>query len=383
MKALLLVCTGLFFAGISIIEKEKKLCSCFLLIYMFVVFTCCIGGSPDLLNYENRYVAGLPGLSMGFDFLMRAGKFISLNFLGFKALIAIIYLIILYKAVKRCTEYVPIVLGLVILFPFPTAVAQMRNALMSAIVCAVLINFVLDEKHSIVKYCIGIAVATLVHASAIVYFLFVLVKVDYKKNRKMIYAAIGFTLIIEYIIVSNAVFNTACKFITDERVLAYLDFKLLMGNTLDTALNWKGKLVPVMGHVLGFIIFNYIYKRFRRCLKRAGQDESTDFKENLKRCYFTVEQLDMIYGFFALIFVVSPLYLLNPTYFRLFKNIVPLLYIVGTQYYSYSLRNHKDRAKAGRGVASIYIGAVMATLVTAGAQGFFWETLNSFSLFGG
>lgn len=382
MKAILLICTGLLFIGLSLAEKEKRICSWCLLLYMFVLFTCCIGGNPDLANYENRYLAGLPGLSKGFDFLMRFGKLIFLNFLGFKALVAFIYLIVLYKAIKRCTEFVPIVLGLVILFPFPTAIAQMRNALMSAIVCAVLINFVLDEKHSVVKYCIGIAVATLVHASAIIYFLFVLVKVDYKKNRKMIYAAIGLTLIVEYIIASNAVFNIAKQFISDERILPYLDFKLLLGSVLDTALNWKGKLVPVLGHIMGFIIFDYIYKRFRRCLKKAGQPD-TDLKENSKNRYFTVRQLDMIYGFFALIFVISPLYLLNPTYFRLFKNIVPLLYIVGAQYYSYSLQNHRERAKAGRGIAAMYFGAVLATIVTADAQGFFWETLNSFSLFGG
>lgn len=383
MKAILLICTGLFLIGLSFVEKEKRLCSWFLLLYMFVLFTCCIGGSPDLVNYENRYTANLPGLSLGFDFLMKVGKLLSLNFWGFKALTAIIYLVIINYSIKKCTEYAPIVIGLIILFPFPTAIAQMRNALMSAIVCAVLINFVLDDKHSIVKYCIGIAVATLVHASAVIYFLFVLVKVDYKKNRKMLYMALGMALLIEYIIASNAIFNVANQFVSDERILAYLDFKLLMGNALDTSLNWKGKLVPVLGHIMGFIIFDYIYKRFRRCLKKAGQDANTDSKENSKNRYFTVEQLDMIYGFFALVFVVSPLYLLNPTYFRLFKNIVPLLYIVGVQYYSYSTRNHKDRAKAKRGVAYMYFGAVFATFVTADAQGFFWETLNSFSLFGG
>ena len=95
--------------------------------------------------------------------------------------------------------------------------------------------------------------------------------------------------------------------------------------TEDT-LNWKGKLVPALEQLMGTGIVVYAVKLYKRRYTSFALTQ----KKSLSQV-FTVKQLNVLKYSFILLLFVLPFYQISPTYFRVFMNMTPLIYVVVIQ----------------------------------------------------
>ena len=174
--ALFLLTAGVAVTGYTIKNKNKSLALCFALLYLFLIYTFCNGGSPDLDIYKLIFEKGLYGDSFLTDALMNLTKLLGGNFIVFKLVCATVTLVIAFITLKKTTPYVALVLVLYLIFPFFDSIAQIKNGLMGIVVCYGIVQFICDKKHKIFRYILIILIAALIQPTALFYLSFILVK---------------------------------------------------------------------------------------------------------------------------------------------------------------------------------------------------------------
>ena len=355
--------------------KNSKRVALLMVVYLFIIYTFCNGGSPDLSNYIMRYNDQVYGTAIGFDLLMQLFSFLGIGFVAFKAVIGSVFLIILYKTISRCTKNVAMVLALFSIFPFLSSVAQIRNGLMAIIILYSLVVFIQDPKHDSIRYTIGVLIASLIHPTALFYLIFLISK---KTNRLKVNTKVFLFLLfiasVVYIFVSNMLFDIVSDFVGNEKYLSYFDFMNMIKEVTPEVLNWKGKLLPMIGQLSGYVGLYFILSSYKGKLSNKLNRYSINHSYQ-----FNLEQLDMINTMFLLTFLLLPFYLISPTYFRIFKNIIPLLYIVDAQYLDFNELDY-DNAHVKFKHYYIILYAIMVEIITAYGIGYALETLDSFSL---
>lgn len=382
MKTVFILSIGLIIAILGINKKNKNILW-IMLIYMIVIFAYCNGGNPDLEIYRWIYNDSIYTKSYLFDFFMWVFKTMGLSFVVFKFFIGIFIVSVLYKTIKKTTSYVALVIGLFAIFPFMSTIAQLRNGMMMVIVLYAIIIFIQDPKHDIFSYAIRIIIASLIHPAALFYLVFVLTKIDYRKKKKgtIVLVLLGIVAI-EFVITNNLLYDFAKIFIKNPKYLAYFNYSNIIEQTTSEVLNWKGKILPIIGQTMGYFCFRSIYKDFRnKLIIYQGNNNMV----NISKCgigyCFNIHQLDMINSMLLLMFLITPFYLLNPTYFRMYKNVALLIYIVDAQYLYYTFCIGKRTNRVIERHLMIVICAILAQAMTIYSQGHFFEMIESFSLF--
>ena len=376
---ILIIGIALVFLAINI---KSKITIWLLLVYMLTIFAFSNGGNPDLEIYKWRFTDEIYFKSIVFDFITWSFKSMGLSFIAYKTFIGVFIISVLYKTIQKTTSYIAVVLGLFVIFPFLSTIAQLRNGMMLVVVIYAVVSFIQDQKHSIIPYIIKIIVASLIHPVALFYLVFLLAKVDYRKKKKGIIALVLFgILVIQFIVANNLLYDFAKLFIKNQKYLVYFDYATLMEQTTNEVLNWKGKLLPIVGQIIGYICFRSIYKDFRKKLiDNQGNLELLKSKHGIGYC-FNVHQLDMINTMLLLMFLVTPFYMLNPTYFRMFKNVALLIYIVDAQYLYYTFITGRRTKRVIERHLAVVLYAILAQVMTVYSQGHFFEMLESFSRF--
>lgn len=326
IKAIIILAIGwgLFFIGqMKKYRQDKRILAC-LLVYMVATYAFCNTGN-DVLNYINRYENGIYGMAPLFDIAMQLFKAANIPFVVFKLILGIIVVALLYKSVALCTENVTMVLALIWVFPFPGAVTQIRNGLAAAIVLYSVVIYLRGGRYSTIKYVLGVLIASTIHPTMLFYLAFVLAKWGIRWRMPFKVVLVAMLVVIVHLCVSeNLLYILASRVISNPRYLVYFDFSQSVSAEV---LNWKGKLLPMLGQLTGYLSFHLIYQRLRR-----GVQDCRLQGHVLKNSVFQEEQLDMIQFMQLLLLTMLPLYLRTPTYFRMFKNMIPLIHIVSAQY---------------------------------------------------
>lgn len=377
MKAYIIISLGVILISFMLIMKSSRFSIILLMVYMWFLYTFCNGGTPDLGFYVLRYEQQIYGTSVGYDMLMKIGSACGLSFTMFKAILGFLYVLFIYLAIKRCTKNVALVLALCLLLPFTVAIGQIRNGLMSVIVLYSLVVYTQSTKHSMLKYIIGILIAATIQPSAIFYLLFIFAKKSNKDSNKSglwitIIMIMGLMIVIE----NNMLYEIAKTFITNPKYIVYFDFKTIMEETTTEVLNWKGKLSTFLLHAGGVFVFYKLYN-YSRCGSVVDLNPLSDRKIS----GFSDAQLSMLQNVQWLSLAIVPYYLFNPTYFRLYYNIVPLIYIVYSQVRQLSNVGMCKKATVQWATMYVLLYSVVTTLFLAIGQGYVIETLDSFKIF--
>lgn len=332
----------------------------------------------DLQNmkyvYENFYQLNEKHALL-YDFFLTSCVDIGLSFTVFKAIIAIFSLSLTYMAIKKGTHYTALAIGLYAIYPFFGTITQIRNGMMAAIVMYSLICFILDPKHSIWKYVSGIILACMFHPSAAFYLIFVLAK--RKVNNKNLFICIVFLLIlINMIIKGNVLHPMLSPFIGNERVLQWLDFNgLLMWNTAENN-NWKTQVILALSQMVGYILFYTVIYHYKKYLKKINCNEVS--RERVEKYYYTEEILDFANRVQVLLFCALPLYLLSPTFYRFYYDVILLIYIIAAQYFFVSIQSGYRKIVAVRLCAGFFLYAFLLLLMISFMQGGAITMLNSY-----
>lgn len=371
---LLAIGWGLFLiAQMKRYRTDKRVLWC-LMLFMLVTYTGCNGGA-DVLNYINRYDNRIYGLAPGFDLLMRLFKTLGIPFVGFKLALGVVYMVFLYKAVAKCTANVTMVMALIWAFPFPGAVTQLRNGLAAVIMLYGLVCYIKDPEHNTLKYVFWVLVSATIHPAMLVYLAFVFSRAGTKWHISVKLFLVAVMTVFVYLCVSrNLLYNIASRFISNPRYLQYFDFS---GEVSAETLNWKGKLLPMVGQAMGYVGFHIVHLRLKKGLKACRQAGVSTEKG-----FFREWELDMIQMIVLMLFVLLPLYLRSPTYFRMYKNVIPLIHLVTAQYLTFSRDTGLAWEQANDRHKYIVFCTVLAQLaVTYANDGSFLMAYADFSLF--
>ena len=337
----------IFFMSIFILyayfAKKSKLAVFLILLFSWLqcVF---ITESFDLLNMEFRYYylkIGTQGLAIGYDILFNMFQNTGVSFTVFKMFTASFSLLTVFLAIKKTTNNISMVFALYAIYPFISSISQIRNAMATAIVIYFLICYIQDPKHKIKKYIFGVILASLFHYSALVYLIFIFAKFDFNKSRLSVRIIIILVIVITFITIrTNMLYNILSSYITNNRLIGWLDFESSLKWATEGNHNWKMKLILITLHFLGYFIFYNIYIRYKKLL--INNRNKLIYLDLNRNYYLNIDAIEFVNYIQLLLFILIPFYMLSPTYLRLYINVLPIIYIILAQYNMLSIKiNYK------------------------------------------
>lgn len=367
---------------LAAIKRRSNCIAILLLLFMWSICIFCTDAF-DLRNmkyvYDN-FPQVMEEYALGYDILFKTCIGLGLNFTAFKAIVSAFSLILTYMAIRKSTNYFALVIGLYAVYPFIGTVSQIRNGMMAAIVMYSLICFILDPRHSIWKYVVGIGLACMFHWSAVFYLILILAKRKINKKTFLV-CLISLIIVIDIIIQKNLLYPILSQFISNTRVLQWFNFNEIIAWCTPEIYNWKSKLILVMCQIIGYVVFYMVFRNYKKCLRQPRYIASSAVIS--KNHYFDETTLDFINRIVLLLFCIVPFYILFPEFFRMYKNVLLLIYIVTAQYYFISKQSGYRVVTARRLClgAFLYVLLLLSWTVVS-VQGETIRMLNSFMLAG-
>lgn len=363
---------------LAVTSYKSKYVIILLLLFMWSLCIFCTE-AYDLRNMEyvyNYYPQVTEEHAPGYDIFLKTCIELGLSFNAFKAIVGAFSLALTYLAIKKSTDYFALVLGFYAIYPFFGTVTQIRNGMMAAIVMYFLVGFIADPRHSIWKYVFGIFLASMFHYAAVIYLIFILAR--RRINTKILFIiVISMVIIINVIIQNNLLYNVVTHFISNPRVLQWFDFQAILAWSIPENNNWKSQALLVFIQTAGYVLFYMVLRNYKRCLQQ--QISSATMQQGH---YFNTATLDFANRIELLMFCILPLYILTPTFFRIYYDVVLLIYIITAQYLSISRKSGYRIITARRLCLGVLLYGFFTLLTISYMQGGLMEMLNSYSLVG-
>lgn len=170
----------------GIIKKKSRTLTYLMLVYMWI-FYALNTYSGDYISYKYVYTLIEQGkiwghFEPGFTLLMWVCIKIGLPFLGFKSILATIYILGLFKTIKTYTKNTAFALAIFMIFPFMYFASVLRAGIAGLIIVYAIQFLKRDVKHGDLKYIGYILSATMVHTSSLFFLLFLLIRKGAKKG---------------------------------------------------------------------------------------------------------------------------------------------------------------------------------------------------------
>lgn len=372
MKPFIIIFTAILLSIVSFFEKNNKLLLLIIVIFMIVIYTGCIGGTPDLGFDKEMLELGLTGRSLAWDLIIKLSHSVGMNFQFFKFLLSFLVVGLSIIFIKNMTEYPTFVLGFLLIFPFFSAVAQLRNGLMAPIVLLLVSKYLYSGKKWTIKFCILVCLTCTIHLTAIFYLIVVIAFIKINK-KELLALSLLIGLVIYIFINRNLLLSIVSYFVSDMRVLMHFDF------SRSNELNWKGKLLPVVGQCLLTLIFMYNLRLLKHQINKIDMDSLGPFVKRKK--VLSINQIDVLERVLIVCLAIMPLYLESSTFFRFFRNLLPLYYIPVAQLFSVNKVSRVSSRILYQSCFLLFVAVLSTVIIIAISQGFFIETLDSFSLF--
>lgn len=294
----------------ALIFPKSKFVYITMLVYMWIVFSFNVG-APDRNTYEWIYNENIAGaFEPIFTFLMFISRTFNWGYVGFRMLVAAIYLLFLHLTYKNVEQYKTIALAIYMISPFPWQVSGIRAALACAIVVYAISFLVINPKENRLKFLFFLLMGTLVHYSSILFIILL-----FPKNRSSTTRIIIFTIIsimITVLFLNSTLLFTIVSMVTDrEKIVGWLKG----GKEIDGFPNWKGftaELILLIGNL-------YFTKRAKDIIVR--------YDVNGKKAIIAKYIFDI--NIISILFI--PFLRLNDTYARL------LFIMHGINIFSYTM----------------------------------------------
>lgn len=305
--------------------KKSKLFS----VYIFIFFVIIFGlnnhhlGYSDYFNmdFENYYTAYLSSASqisprnmeIGFKLMMYISNLLGLSLNSFRFIIGLFGFSLIFNTVKKYSSYPNYVLSLYLIYPFINDVIQIRNFIAASIVIFSIRYLIEDRKGNLLKYASLVFVASLFHVSSLFYLLLIFVK--YFRTRHFLNLIL--TILPTLIILAYTSFYPflVSRITSNQKVLMYLSRRTTWG------------LIIVYGTIFMMFCVHYILNREAK----KSLIKENELKPGINEG-FSMEKItfyDILLRINTLILLLSlPLLIYDFNYIRLYRNILPLNYIV-------------------------------------------------------
>lgn len=294
----------------SILVNKKKSRRIILTLCVFICLWIIFGFNTDNADYaiyENWYnVIGKSGIvnrfEIGFEYTMLFFNKIGLNYRGFLIAYSFIGLAIISISVYKYSKIPYLVLVLYAFYPFLFDVVQIRNFMAEAIILYSLVFLKECNIKNIVLFSLLLIVAMLFHKGSFFYiFLLLAYLKDYKKIFKISIAIMFFLFAV---------------------VIFKGDFlvKILADDVPELYLRYDSSFFKV----IGYFIFSFLTAFFIFVFKQPNKNN------------------DYIQRVIPIMLISIPFILISAQFYRMFRNMVIIAYIVMT---NYSINGYKSKYK--------------------------------------
>ncbi len=324
MPFLLLTDSAILLILLCCEQKKSRVFPILLFCLGTLIIVCCNEGNDfKALQFRYDYWYGIEEFPLGFQWILRWAKNIGLSFAGFKLAFGVFVFLFIYRFYRRYSVWPAICCAFAFIFPGDSFYGQLRNGISAVIVIfAIMYYYSSENKKSVIIFVGSIMLATIIHPSSIIYLGAILA------NRKMNYnKIIGFFLLLVVLFTigfySGLVKNVVAIFTHNERILRWLNVGI--------SENKFGSISAIIGHVIWVIYIAYV----RRMAYPNGGPE------NVNEHIMSRKVIDKIYNLNIISIILIPLYLATHNYFRLFKYILFINFLVVVQAAFYSKNSRR------------------------------------------
>ena len=218
---------------LNVIAKRSKKAFLAMFIWMWIImaFTYGIADESVYISRYNNFNTWMSNSELLYSTIILICNKLGMNFQAFKIFITGIQLLLIYSTVWKMAKYPNLVIALYFVFPFPLNVAQMRNALATAIFifgCRYLLTD--DEKiqfkvksiylnENDIKYIFCVLLATYVHTASLLWLLLLIAKKLTIKNNVIVVGVVNF--LIYFVFSPQNLQKLVSKFGAGDRIGAY------------------------------------------------------------------------------------------------------------------------------------------------------------------
>jgi hypothetical protein len=261
--------------------------------------------NPDLISYNNIYYGDNLSIEYGFVLLTSIGRYFNLKYETFVFIISFLSLVLVFYSIKLYTKNINFVIAFYMIYPFVIETVQFRNLIASSVLIFSLKYLLRDGFKNKIKYLILILIAGSLHQLFYLYIIFLLIKL--KNKKKVIISLIIVVIVISLIIFLNGnqvPFLNQLTIISEGKLERYFSIPLRYGFLV----NWSINSI--------YVLLIYLSKLFM---------EKYNDSYNKNEINFYVLSIFWINVLTILFF---PLYMLNVNFYRLYRNISLINYIV-------------------------------------------------------
>ena len=301
--AAIMVLLGLLF-------RRNRLVTFLLLFYMWAL----IGlntYSPDYDTYQYIYenVLQVASFEPLFILFCQFGSFNELNYQQFRMLFALVLVFIEYKAVRLYTKEINFVLSLFILFPFIFYVSGIRIGMATAIACYAFYYLFDASKLSGLKYVILIVTAASFQYVSLFYLFFLLVRFNVSTKTVFSFFILSPSLIILYY--TGILYQFVNLFSEDYRILHWFE------NNWSERYNLLLVAIIICTQLTYLFCIEYSSRKLENFLERDGNQKYLCI-------LMTKNGIVRLRKANYLLLLITPLYLVNIEFVRLFYGIIIL-----------------------------------------------------------
>ena len=241
----------------------------------------------------------------GFLLLIVLCKTVGFSFTGFRLVCALIYASLLYRGVAKLTEYKAIAITSTIIFPLFVFISVMR----SGIACVIVLNAFAalvdgrNKTQGIMKYCIGVVIATFFHYSSILLLAGILAK--RKLNMKKVLPCLILVLVFSVLLTQTDVIIRLVSMVTTrEKTLQWL-------SRGEGTANLKGSIAIMLVLLANYFVSKLNLERYK-ARQLCGENTSS-----------RLSKPEIVHNMAIILFFYTPLMLFASPFLRLAYMIFP------------------------------------------------------------
>ncbi|MCE5342987.1 MAG: EpsG family protein [Eubacteriales bacterium] len=334
-----LLLLGMFF-------KKSKIITIIIVLYIWAIISFNTA-SPDYLNnqymYENIQLSVYKVYEPGYVALMKICGSLGIDFVGFRCVVAAIFIIISLLAIVQLTDNINIALVILMIYPCLTFASGLRTAIAYGIGLFSFSMLLKDDRHGVLKFSIGILIASLFHYSFLANLIFTLSKKKINIAKLIRYMLLELVLLL---LLSQGAITTLLKyFITSSKILNWS----ILGNYSHPSIFSASAIVLTVGFVLFYLQNTFGYNKSAILL----QHEISERKSIRYAQYTGIDRILANSAMLAMLFL--PFFVINFTFERLLECQITISLIVLTSSYE------KIRC-ANRLIKVVFIAFVLNTL---------------------
>lgn len=261
----------LFFAiafACALIWPRSKWAALGIVLFMFIIYGfSSYSGDTEIYELVYKNVGQgqmLTEFEPAFTLVMMACNALHMPFLGFRIVLAIIYLTLLYFVVNKYTNCPAVVMFIILIFPFTYFFSVLRAGLSGLIVLLGVDHLVKMKKLWFLKFLVFVAIAALFHYSAIIFLPLLLVGGRKRKSGGFIVITLLLAVLVYFLFNMGTIYKFLSIFTDRGKILSWVSFE----NVTDRS-NTKGiigSLLVVAANIVLVIFANRIYDKANKTI---------------------------------------------------------------------------------------------------------------------